>query len=178
MPVDGSILERTACVKDDSARSSREPEQRRPQPKPQGDAPPMSTFNIARTVLFGDCDPAGAIYTPRIAHYVVEAVLEFQSHILGAPAARTIFALGVLPPARELNIEFLAPLTFDDAIHISVTVGKVGETSFTCNVEGSRQDGQLAFRARLTQVCVSPETKRPAPLPAQLRHALSGHRAA
>ena len=136
----------------------------------------MSAFRTSRTVLFGDCDPAGFIYTPRIAHYVVEALLEFQSHILGAPAARAILALGVLPPARELNIEFLAPLTFDDTIDISASVAELGDTSFTCELEAKRQDGQIAFRARLTQVCVSPETKRPAPLPDQLRHALSVHR--
>src|SRR5262245_54342391 len=101
----------------------------------------MSAFQISRTVLFGDCDPAGAIYTPRIAHYVIEALLDFQSHILGAPAARALFALGILPPARVLNIEFLAPLTFDDTIQISASVVELGETSFTCRVEAARQDG-------------------------------------
>jgi 4-hydroxybenzoyl-CoA thioesterase len=138
----------------------------------------MSTFQISRTVLFGDCDPAGAIYTPRIAHYVVEAMLEFHSHILGAPAARAILALGVLPPARELNIEFLAPLTFDDTIQMVASVSGIGETSFACRVEAFRQDGTLAFRARPTQGCVSPQTKRPSPLPEELRHALSSFRAA
>lgn len=133
----------------------------------------MTPFQITRTVLFGDCDPAGAIYTPRVAHYVVEALLEFQSHILGAPAARAIFALGVFPPARQLNIEFLAPLTFDDTLQMLVAVSEIGKTSFTCQVEAFRHDGQVAFRARLTQVCVSPDTKRPTPLPKKLRDALS-----
>lgn len=133
----------------------------------------MSTFQISRTVLFGDCDPTGVIYTPRIADYVVEALLEFQSHILGAPAARAILELGVFPPARELNIEFLSPLTFDDVVQMSMVVSNIGVTSFTCKIEGSRQDGREAFRARLTQVSVSAETRRPVPLPTELRQALS-----
>ena len=135
----------------------------------------MSRFKISRAVLFGDCDPAGVIYTPRIAHYVVEAVLEFQSHIMGMPAARAIMALGVLPPARELNIEFLAPLSYDDTLAIEVGVAHIGDTSFACAVDAIRQDGVPAFRARFTQVCVSVDDKRPYPLPDELRDALSSY---
>jgi acyl-CoA thioesterase FadM len=34
-------------------------------------------FKTTRTILFGDCDPGGVIYTPRVAHFVVEATHEF-----------------------------------------------------------------------------------------------------
>lgn len=132
----------------------------------------MPSFRIQRTVLFGDCDPGGVIYTPRVAHYVVEALLEFQAHLLGGPAARELFAMGVRPPARSLHIDFLALLTYDDQIQLEVSCIEVGTTSFTCQVEATRQDHQVAFRARLTQVCISPESKRPVALPDKLRAAL------
>lgn len=132
----------------------------------------MSPFKTQRTVLFGDCDPAGAIYTPRVAHYVVEAVMEFQASRLQGPAARKIFDMGVLPPARNLSVDFMAPLTWDDRIEMEVTCTTVGTTSFTCAVTARREDGVVAFQARLTQVCVSPETRRPVALPEHLRQAL------
>ena len=69
-------------------------------------------FITKRTILFGDCDPAGIIFTPRVAYFVVEAVHEFLTHILGGPGIRRIFAMDVLPPARAMSIEFLFPLRF------------------------------------------------------------------
>ncbi|MBI5720429.1 MAG: acyl-CoA thioesterase [Burkholderiales bacterium] len=132
----------------------------------------MPSFRSKRTVLFGDCDPAGAIYTPRIAHYVIEALLDFQASLLGGSAARELFAMGVLPPARSMHIDFLAPLTYDDELQLDVTCIEVGKSSFTCQVEARRRDNELAFRSRVVQVCVSPATKRPVELPERLRAAL------
>ena len=71
----------------------------------------QSPFKVMRRVLFGDCDPAGFIYASRIACFVVEATLEFLTARLGTPAERRILKLGILPPARDLSIEFLSPLT-------------------------------------------------------------------
>lgn len=124
-------------------------------------------FNTTRRVLFGDCDPAGAVYTPRIAHYVVEACPAFQSHILGACAPRSLFSLGVLPPARNLSIDFLAPQDYDDEITISVVVQSIGRTSFTCRVEASKANAEIAFRATFTQVCAIPRpgARRPSRSP-------------
>ncbi|HSX59674.1 MAG TPA: thioesterase family protein [Tahibacter sp.] len=129
-------------------------------------------FKTSRRVLFGDCDPAGVVYTPRIAHYVVEACLDFQTHLLGAPAPRSFFALGILPPARNLCIDFLAPLHYDEEIDIVVSVSSMGATSFTCSLIAAKQDGNIAFKATFTQVCVDPSTKRPIAIPQPLASAL------
>lgn len=132
----------------------------------------MRVFTSRRTVLFGDCDPGGAIYTPRACHFVVESILEFQSWLLGGSAARAIFEMGILPPAKAIGLEFLSPLTWDDVIELEVTCSALGETSFTCDVASRRLDRELAFRARLTQVCVAPCSNRPVAIPLALRTAL------
>lgn len=129
-------------------------------------------FRTRRVILFGDCDPGGVVYTPRIAHFVVEAELDFLSHALGGPAARQLFAMGILPPARALSIEFLQPMAWDDAIDIEVSVEKIGEHSFTLLVSAFNAAGANTFRAAITQVAISPETRRPVPLPLELRAAL------
>lgn len=147
----------------------------------QGSSSPY--FSTTRAVLFGDCDPAGAIYTPRAGHFVVEALLEFYAALLGGPAARTMASIGILPPAKALNIEFSAPLTYDDQLTMTVTQASVGSTSFTCTVDAIRQDGVIAFRGTLTQVCISaalPEgrTRRaPVEVPERLRNALVTYQA-
>lgn len=131
-------------------------------------------FRTSRVILFGDCDPGGVVYAPRVAHFVVEAGLEFLSHALDGPAARRLFSMNILPPARALSIEFLQPMVWDEIIQIDVTVDRVGEHSFTLLVTASNAKNDKTFRASITQVAISPETKRPVPLPLELRAALDG----
>lgn len=59
-----------------------------------------SAFVHRRRILFGDCDPGGIMYTPRVTHFVIEASLDFLSDRLGGPAERRMFEMGVAPPAR------------------------------------------------------------------------------
>jgi acyl-CoA thioesterase FadM len=130
------------------------------------------SFTTGRVVLFGDCDAGGAVYTPRISDFVIEAALEFLSFALGAPAARAIMAMGVLPPARVLSIEFLHPMTWDERIEIEVTVLAIGRRSFSLAIVARNAAGADAFRAMLTQVCICSRTRRPVALPGELRMAL------
>ncbi|MET1079075.1 MAG: thioesterase family protein [Pseudomonas sp.] len=135
------------------------------------------SFVTSRTILFGDCDPAGIVYTPRIAYFVIEAIHEFLTHRLGAPGLRSVFAMGVLPPARALSIEFLGTMSWDDLIQVSVCSEEPQTSSFSFTVEGRDARGELAFRAAMTQVCIDPQSKRPVPLPSALRQALTNHQA-
>jgi YbgC/YbaW family acyl-CoA thioester hydrolase len=130
-------------------------------------------FSIKRTILFGDCDPAGIVYTPRVAYFVTEAAHDFLTHLLGEPAVRALFAMGILPPARALTIDYLAPMTWDDVIEIEVSNKPPKTSSFTFVVIGRNATSTVTFRASLTQVCISPENKRPITMPTALRNALS-----
>lgn len=136
------------------------------------------SFRTSRIIQFGDCDPGGVVYTPRIAHFMVEAGLDFLSHALGGPAARSLFAMGILPPARALSIEFLHPMVWDDVIGIGVSADRIGEHSYTLGVTATNADGAVTFRGSLTQVTLSPDTMRPVPLPSGLRAALEKTRRA
>ncbi|GGX45119.1 acyl-CoA thioesterase [Saccharospirillum salsuginis] len=129
-------------------------------------------FTTQRTILFGDCDPAGVVYTPRISYFVIEAVHDFLADALGGPAVRELFDLGILPPARALSIEFLATMTWDESIEIEVCCESVKTSAFTFAVTGRNAARETTFSASLTQVCISPETRRPVPLPDALRKAL------
>ena len=66
---------------------------------------------------------------------MVEAVNEFLSHILSRSAIRKITALGVLPPARALSIEYTAAIQWDDEIDIKIIISDVSKRSFTFAAE-------------------------------------------
>jgi acyl-CoA thioesterase FadM len=136
--------------------------------------PAADSFSVQRTILFGDCDPGGVVYSPRVADFVVEAALEFMSKRLGVPAARNALQTGVLPPARLLSIEYLQLMAYDDRIEIRVEVEYVGEHSYALAINARKLDQTLTFRARLVQVCIAADTLKPITVPASLRAALEG----
>lgn len=132
------------------------------------------SFISKRTILFGDCDPAGIVYTPRIGYFVVEAVGDYLAHLLGGPGIRKIYAMGILPPARALSVEFLVPMAWDEVISIEVSNQPPGTSSFTFVLVARNVSNQITFRASLTQVCVDPGSKLPVALPQALRTAFAG----
>lgn len=131
-----------------------------------------SHFVEKRTILFGECDPAGILYTPRICEYVVEGALRFLSAILEEPFERYIFAQSMSLPARNLAVDFLKPLTWDDEIEVFAKVAGVRQHAYTIEINALNADQETAFSGKLTQVCVSPERKSVVAIPEKLRIAL------
>jgi 4-hydroxybenzoyl-CoA thioesterase len=126
---------------------------------------------VRRRILFGDCDPAGILYTPRAAHFVVEAGLELFRARLGDGAERSIFEMGIAPPARAMAIEFLKPMTWDDELEIEVSVKEIRTHAIVLSFVG-RVAGDKVFTSEFTQVCISKASMRPTPVPDVLRRAL------
>ncbi len=131
-------------------------------------------FIIKRKVRFGDCDPGGVLYTPRIGYFVVEAILDFVSTCLGTSAERGIMDLGVLPPARSLKVDFLKPMAWDDELEIRVFLKEIRRSAFVFSVVGF-VSGDKTFSAELTQVCIDSKTKQPVEVPTKLREALENY---
>ena len=96
---------------------------------------PEAVF-VSRTILFGDCDPAGVVYTPRFSYFAVEAIEIVLDRWVGGPGLRAMMSFNILPPVRAMSIELLAPVTWDDELTIKVSVARLGEHSFTFLVEG------------------------------------------
>ena len=128
-----------------------------------------------RRILFGECDPAGVMYTPRITECIVEGALKFVSDSLGQPFERFVFAKNLTLPARNLNVDFLKPVTWDDEIAILAGLLEVRTHAYTVQVVGRDRSGAAAFAGRVTQVCVDTVTKKIAELPVELRKALQRH---
>jgi len=123
---------------------------------------------IKRKILFGDCDPEGIVYTPRFSYFAVEAIHEALSIWLKGPGLRTLMSYNILPPARAFSLEFLHPVTWDDELTMNVSVAEVGKHSFSFSIEGSIKGDIPVFTAKLTHVCVAPDTKKVVMVPARL----------
>lgn len=131
-------------------------------------------FVVKRRVLFGDCDPGGILYTPRAAHYIVEAGLDFFRARLGDGAERKLFEQGIAPPARAFSIEFMKPMTWDDVIEIEVQVKEIRTHAIVLRFFGT-VSGFDVLSAEITQVIVSTNTMQPTPVTDELRAKLLGN---
>ena len=139
------------------------------------DATIAKHFVQNRRVLFGECDPAGVLYTPRICEYIIEGALKFVSDCLGEPFERFMFSQNLTLPARNFNVDFLAPLTWDDDIEIRAGLSEFRTHAYTVQVTAFKDASNIAFSGKVTQVCVDNQTKRIAELPDTFRDALQRH---
>lgn len=132
-----------------------------------------AAFSLQRRVRWGECDPAGVMYTPRFADFAVDAFLDFLSQLLGAPLERQLRELDCSTPALSLALEFERTLWPGDLVTLSVAVAAVRTRSFDIVVQATAEDGKPAFRAKLGLVCVYHAKRKSRPIPATLRHRLN-----
>ena len=121
-------------------------------------------------VRFGDLDPAGITYYPRLVDFLHRAFEDFFEGHVGRPYPEVIRS-GIGFPTVRLEVDFLRPLRHGDLAVIEVGVEHVGRASMRFRYEG-RSGGELAFRARNTAVSVDMSTLRPVPTPDWLRERL------
>jgi 4-hydroxybenzoyl-CoA thioesterase len=119
---------------------------------------------------FGDCDPAGVIFYPRVFALAHAALEEFLAVKVGREAwfASPSHAF----PVRQAEAEFHAPMRPGEMFRLAVAVEKVGGTSIAFAVEFLNSDGRVAARVRSVHVALDRDSGKPAPIPGKIRSAL------
>lgn len=124
-------------------------------------------------IAFGDADPAGIVFYPRLiglAHNMVENLI--RESPLGWS---TWFASpDHAAPVRKVEADFLLPLAAGTAFNAQAKVEKVGETSVTFLVEFRDDRDTVAARVRTVHVLVDKATGKPTALSEAMRRVFSG----
>lgn len=134
-------------------------------------------FVIRRRVKWGDCDPAGVVYTVTFGEYVISAAELFYERLLGTTPQCAKDEHGFGTPTRALTFDFHASLWPDETFDMTVSVEHIGERTYTLNITGSAR-GHSAFVAKLTPICVARGERRAIPIPAVMRDALLAYQTA
>ena len=134
-------------------------------------------FIVRRRVKWGDCDPAGVVYTVTFGEYVLSAAELFYGHLFNGTPQRIKDAHGFGTPTRALAFDFQASLWPDEEFDMRVTVEEVRTRTYTLRIAGSAR-GEPAFDARLTPICVARGERRAIAVPDSLRDALLSYQAA
>ena len=91
-------------------------------------------FIQSRIVRWGDCDPAGIIYTPRILDYAIETVETCLREVMGASWNVMREQHNIGGPTVHFECDIRKPLAPDMAVDLVLTLEKLGRSSMTSRI--------------------------------------------
>jgi acyl-CoA thioester hydrolase len=131
---------------------------------------------VRRRVRFGDCDPAGVVYTVRFSDYVVSAMDLFFAELFGAKRAEQAGMFGVDMPLKALQFTFLRALRCDDEFAMVVTIGEIRHRTFDLKIAALSELDEGVFDATLTPICIHTSgERRSIPIPDAMRRRLASY---
>ena len=128
----------------------------------------MKAFTLQQKVRFGDVDPAGIVYFPRIYDYIHEAFEELWEVHVGVRYYQLLLERRTGFPLVHSEVDFRAPLRFGDRPIVRITCTGLGETSLGLHYV-YEVDDRVCVDARHTTVCVNTKTMKPQTLPPEFR---------
>ena len=131
-------------------------------------------FTEKRTVKWGDCDPAGVIYSPRVFDYVMETLEIFNREILGTTWMDLNYKRGLGVPMVRTEIEFMGLLRPDQEIEIDIHVADIGKSSVTYLSHGF-DEGERYFRVKMICCYISRTDFKSIPIPHDVQEILRGY---
>lgn len=134
-------------------------------------------LTVRRMVRWGECDPAGVVFTSRFSDYVISAAELFYGSLFDTTPQRAKHEQGFGTPSRALSFDFIDSLRPDDVFDTVVTVESVNRRTFVLDITGRKPDGGTIFVAKLTPVCVARSERRSIDIPADFRALLIDYQA-
>jgi len=90
-------------------------------------------FRTLIRVRYAECDAQLVVFNARYGDFVDLAITEYVRALFGS--YQNVMAQGYDYQVVKLTTEFKAPTKFDDVVSMSVAVSKLGNTSFSFQIE-------------------------------------------
>lgn len=135
-------------------------------------------LTLARTVGFGDCDPAGVVFTPNYGRFVFDAVEVWLRRTIGVNIHDQLRDDEVGTPVRSISTQLMYPLRPADRFLTRVWVKDIGRASFTLLATGENGRGRRCFEGEMTCVSTIRLKRAVIDLPDHYRQAMEAYRAA
>lgn len=133
---------------------------------------------VRRRVKFGECDPAGVVYTPVFSEFSLSAYHWFVSALLGGPMFQEMKRVGFDSPIKALTFEFRNMLEVEQVFDMTCLVTDIRNRTFDVEITGrsTTETPHDIFIARLTPIMVSRIERRSIEIPSELRERLESYR--
>jgi len=129
-------------------------------------------LTVRRRVKWGECDPAGVVYTAVFADYVIAAAELFYGALFGTTPQRAKSEQSFGTPSKALSFEFIRSLRPDEEFDMAVRVAEINLRTYVLDIAATTPQGAPVFNARLTPVCVARPERRSIVIPPAFRQAL------
>lgn len=129
----------------------------------------MDSFLHKHQVRWGECDPAGIVYSPNILGYALQAVEAWYESVVGESWTAVMTARGLMTPWVHADIDFRQPMAPGDRITVELRLAELGNASLEFRATATDEEGRELFRARLVSCFVDKATGRPTRVPDDLR---------
>ena len=127
-------------------------------------------FRCVLEVRFGDADALGHVNNVIYYRYLEQARVRFMQTIWGGLTGNAMADFPYVVAHSELD--FLAPLHYDDHCLVTMGISRLGHTSFTfCYELFSVGTQTMVARGTVVMVVVDHQIGRPQPIPDELRQA-------
>ena len=133
-------------------------------------------FTVTRTVSWGDCDPAGIIYTPRVLDYAMEIMESWYREVVGVPWLTLNREMSMGAPTVRVELDFLGAPAPDQDMVLDLLVEDLGRSSIAFLVSGRDRAGKAYFRAKLVSCFISRPAFKPIPIPQEFRDRIQAYR--
>jgi 4-hydroxybenzoyl-CoA thioesterase len=128
----------------------------------------VKSFDTQLQVRFGDVDPAGIVYFPKIYDYIHEAFEDLWEVHVQVRYYQLLLEEKVGFPLVHSEVDFKAPLRFGDRPIVRITCTKLGGSSIGLRYRFLLGE-DVHVDARMTVVCVQLDGMKPLAIPTRFR---------
>lgn len=123
-------------------------------------------FNWPVRVYYEDTDAGGVVYHSQYLNYLERTRTEWLRN-LGYVQTQMRDDYAIVFVVRHIQIDFIKPARFDDALIVSATLAKKSGVSLKFN-QTIMRDGELLIQAKVDVVCVDVNKFKPTRIPQQM----------
>jgi acyl-CoA thioester hydrolase len=131
----------------------------------------MPPFELPVRVYYEDTDAGGVVYYANYLKFLERARTDWL-RALGYEQQRLMDERGILFAVRRVEIDYLAPARFDDALVVDASVERQSRVSLVFR-QHVRRGKQVLVEARVQVVCLGRQDFRPTALPPDLREQIA-----
>lgn len=143
-----------------------------------GQATANAPFRTSRRVLWGECDPAGVIYTPHALHYAVELLEDWVINVMGRSWAEMNLQHDTGMPTVRAEIDFVNALRVDQEIVVELHVERIGRASLTTRIAGHDGAEHTYFYVTIVSCLIETAAFKAKEFPADIRARIEAYQVA
>lgn len=128
----------------------------------------ITLVRIRRTVKWGECDPAGILYTPRAFDYITEAIEQWFRDVGGSDWMHMLSAEDIGAPTVHAACNYRSPMAPGLKVCVTVYLERIGDSSLTFLVR-CEDEQRLYFEGTLVSCVISISDHRACPIPDGMR---------